>query len=219
MRREIPHTPCGAKTRTGGECNGSAMSNGKCRMHGGATPTGAAAGSFKHGRNSKYITAIPGRIKNDFIALRKRDDQLRLNDDIALIDARLNDVLLRVDSGEAGALWIDLKKAHQAFKAARASGDVPKMTERLFEMEAAIEKGVTDWQAWGEVKSLIEQRRRLVESERKREIEQQELLTGKEAASLFNALLSIVNENVTDASTKQRIQAAVFDLTSRQRIA
>src|SRR5215472_14391926 len=29
--------PCGARTRSGGDCRAPAMSNGRCRMHGGAS--------------------------------------------------------------------------------------------------------------------------------------------------------------------------------------
>jgi hypothetical protein len=188
------------------------MANSRCRMHGGATPVGIAAGNFKTGKHSKYFTAIPGRIASDFAALRERDDLLRLNDEIALIDSRLLDVLRRVDTGEAGALWAEVLKAHAAFKVARAAGNVADMSKRLAELESAIDKGITDWQAWNEVKALIDQRRRLVESERKREVEQQQVLTAKEAAMLLNALLSIVNEHVTDRDTKQRIQNSVAGL-------
>lgn len=193
----------------------------KCRSHGGASPRGEASPSFKHGLRSKYITAIPQRIKSDLENLRKRDDLLRLNDEIALIDSRLLDILKRVDTGEAGQVWAELRKAHKAFVEAKALGaaGIVEMTAALYQMEALIERGASDYFAWGEACKLIEQRRRLVESERKRELEQQEILTGKEAAMLFNALLSIVNEHVTDRDTKQRIQAAVYDLTSRKRIA
>lgn len=43
---------CGAKTRTGGTCQHPALPNGKCRIHGGASPgapRGAANGRFKDG--------------------------------------------------------------------------------------------------------------------------------------------------------------------------
>ena len=33
---------CGAKTRSGCPCKGPAMKNGRCRMHGGATPSNTA---------------------------------------------------------------------------------------------------------------------------------------------------------------------------------
>jgi len=190
------------------------MPNGRCRMHRGKASAGIANGNYKHGRNSKYLTAIPQRIQADFEALRDRDDLLRLSDDIALIDSRILDVLRRTDSGEAGHLWLALQKAYKGFTAAKSAGDVKKMGEALVALDDAIKLGVSDYQAWAEVKHLIEQRRRLVESERKREVEQMEILTGREAAALFNALLSIVNEHVTDRGTKQRIQTAVTGLLS-----
>jgi hypothetical protein len=210
---------CNAKSDT---CGGLAMRGiSKCRSHGGASLKGEASGTFKNGLRSKYITAIPQRIKSDLENLRKRDDLLRLNDEIALIDSRLLDILKRVDTGEAGQVWAELRKAHRAFVEAKMMGEAGKgeMLAAMRQMEALIERGASDYFAWGEACKLIEQRRRLVESERKRELEQQEILTGKEAAMLFNALLSIVNEHVTDRDTKQRIQAAVYDLTSRKRIA
>jgi hypothetical protein len=44
---------CGAKTRSGEPCRSPAMPNGRCRMHGGASPgapTGERNGNYKHGR-------------------------------------------------------------------------------------------------------------------------------------------------------------------------
>jgi hypothetical protein len=44
---------CRAKTRKGGACCAPAMLNGRCRMHGGASPgapKGQANGMYRHGR-------------------------------------------------------------------------------------------------------------------------------------------------------------------------
>jgi len=44
---------CGAKTRSRSPCRAPAMPNGRCRMHGGASPgapRGKANGNYKHGR-------------------------------------------------------------------------------------------------------------------------------------------------------------------------
>jgi len=43
---------CGAQTRSQSPCRAPAMPNGRCRMHGGASPgapKGKANGSYKHG--------------------------------------------------------------------------------------------------------------------------------------------------------------------------
>ena len=44
---------CGAKTRSGNPCRAPAMPNGRCRMHGGASPgapRGERNGNYRHGR-------------------------------------------------------------------------------------------------------------------------------------------------------------------------
>jgi hypothetical protein len=56
---------CGARTRRGGSCEGPAMHNGRCRMHGGMstgprTPEGLARSrkaNWKHGRYSAEAIA------------------------------------------------------------------------------------------------------------------------------------------------------------------
>src|SRR5262252_9440270 len=61
--------PCGARTRSGGECRSPAMANGRCRMHGGAstgprTPAGLARSrraNWKHGRYSAEARALRKR--------------------------------------------------------------------------------------------------------------------------------------------------------------
>jgi hypothetical protein len=51
------YTPCGARCkRTGQACQNPAMTNGRCRLHGGKTPKGAAASQFSHGYYSKDPT-------------------------------------------------------------------------------------------------------------------------------------------------------------------
>ena len=46
---------CGSRTRSGSSCCGPAMPNGRCRMHGGASPgapKGKANGNYRHGRHT-----------------------------------------------------------------------------------------------------------------------------------------------------------------------
>ena len=53
---------CGARTRRGKSCRSPAMANGRCRLHGGASPgapRGEGNGMFRHGLRS--IEAIERR--------------------------------------------------------------------------------------------------------------------------------------------------------------
>lgn len=64
----MPRSFCGARTRTGGTCRQPAMKNGRCRMHGGKSLSGAAHGMYKHGR---YAKGFVDRIKELKALLRK----------------------------------------------------------------------------------------------------------------------------------------------------
>lgn len=51
---------CGAKTRHGNQCQAGAMPNGRCRMHGGASPGPPIGNSnaLKHGRYTAEAQAL-----------------------------------------------------------------------------------------------------------------------------------------------------------------
>ncbi|WP_081612767.1 HGGxSTG domain-containing protein [Methylobacterium sp. 88A] len=55
------HSPrCGARTRSGISCCSPAMPNGRCRMHGGASPgapKGPRNGMYRHGRYTAEAVA------------------------------------------------------------------------------------------------------------------------------------------------------------------
>jgi len=51
---------CGAKTRQKTPCQSPAMTNGRCRMHGGKSsgaPKGKSNGNYKHGQQTKKAIA------------------------------------------------------------------------------------------------------------------------------------------------------------------
>ena len=55
MQLPIHQAPrCAAKTRSAKPCQSPAMANGRCRMHGGTSPSAPTGNqnAFKHGRNS-----------------------------------------------------------------------------------------------------------------------------------------------------------------------
>jgi hypothetical protein len=69
-------------------------------------------------------------------------------DEIALTDSRLQDLLGRVDSGESGRVWRELKAAWTLFKQAREAGDPEGMRLHLVTLESLLNRGVADYAAW-----------------------------------------------------------------------
>ena len=81
---------CGAKTRSGSACQNRPMPNGRCRMHGGKSLGGIASPNFKHGGYSKFL---PVRLGDNYQEAMADPELLALRDDIALLDARVHDLM------------------------------------------------------------------------------------------------------------------------------
>lgn len=200
---------CGAKTRSGTPCQRPPLKGRtRCKLHGGASPVGIASPQFKDGTRSKYM---PARLLETYRQSLEDPELLELRSDIALTDARLVDLLKRADTGEAGAVWRKARVTLNQFKTARAKGDVEGMTQHLYTLEQVIEQGATDSATWYEIFGVLEQRRKLVESERRRLVDMQQMITAENAMTLVASLAAIVRRHVTD----QRILAAISnDLVS-----
>lgn len=205
---------CKAKNRNGDRCGRQAtLGMQVCSKHGGKTPKGVASPHLKHGRYSKYI---PGRLMERYNEAVSDTELLALREDIGLLDARLSDVLQRVDTGESGAIWKELNEWSDELAIARKTKDQVAMAEALNGMLDCVKRGKSDYQAWNEVKSLLDQRRKLVESERKRLIEMQQFVSSEQAMILVTALIDSVRRNVTDKQALSAISAEFARLTQRE---
>lgn len=188
------------------------MPNGRCRMHGGKTPQGFALPQTTTGRYSKHL---PTRMLATFDEARNDPDLLALHADIALIDARLSDVLARVDSGESGHIWQELKATYKALQDANRSRDTQAAGQALNEIGSLITRGHLDYAAWADVRTLVEQRRKLVESERKRLVDMQQVITSEQAMLLIARLYDSVTQHVSDRTALAAIAADLGGLTAQ----
>jgi len=197
-------------TRTGEQCKKHA-SKGRtvCFKHGGKTPRGLASPHTRHGRHSKDL---PTRLAARYQEARSDAALLELRDEVSLIDARLSDVLGRVDTGESGRLWRQLRAAWAQLQECR--NDPAAFAGALNTVGALITTGEADWAAWADVRTLIQERRALVESERKRLVEMQHVLTAEQATLLMAALTAAIGKHITDHATLTAITAEFERLTA-----
>lgn len=216
MRYERPQASaiCGAKTRSGAPCKSKPMTNGRCRMHGGGAAGGilAPGGLPAGGRYSKYI---PQRLLARYTEAAQDSELLALRDDIALIDSRLADLLNRVDSGESGRLWNDLGVAWDDVQDARAQGRTADLPAALNSLGHLIDRGQSDYGAWHEIHAVIEQRRKLVEGERKRLIDMQAMFTAEQGMTLIAIVSDSIRRNVVDNKVRAAINADIMRATGR----
>lgn len=202
---------CGAKTRSGGRCKRApAPGYNRCNLHGGKTPRGHALPHTKTGRYSKHL---PTRMAARYLEAETDGELISLRSDVALLDARIADLLARVDSGESGRIWSDTKAAFEALRKANREHDTAKATEALFELDRLITRGQTDYATWAEVVNLVEQRRRTVDSERKHLQQMGQLVAVEQMMVLAGALLASVKQHVSDRDTLQLITTDFTRLT------
>lgn len=181
MQQDNPHARriCGAKTRAGHPCKGQPMANGRCRMHGGSTPTGLALPQTKTGRYSKHL---PTRLGERYEAALKDPDLLALRDEIALTDADIGRLLAQVEEEPP---------------------DDPEQFNKWQTNQASIRRSIHE---------LIENRRRLVETERKRLVDMQQMMTAEQAMMLLAAVEAVIRKHVDDRNTLASIGADIARL-------
>lgn len=192
---------CGAQKRgKPGTCKKPAMPNGRCRLHGGLSLAGPASPRTSHGRYSRYL---PNRLVSRYTEAQSDAELVALREEIALTDARLSDLLVRVNTGEAGLTWAALGAAIRAYRVAEAKGAKGYFEQlRAFDLiEQLAAEGRDDYAAWDEVHKLIEQRRRLAETEFKRLKEMQQMITAERAMILLGAVVAVIRTHVTDRDT------------------
>jgi hypothetical protein len=204
---------CGAKNRNGAACHNWALPSGRCRMHGGKSLSGIASPRLSSG---KYSTALPVRLAAKYEEARTDPDLLALREEVGLLDTRLLDLISRVDTGESGAIWEALQDAYADLQAAQRIKDATirgvKLSEALGVIGELIMRGHTDYAAWNEIGQMLEARRKLVESERRRLVEMQQMVTTERAMVLLAAVVGIIKEHITDRAQLSAISNGITNL-------
>ena len=183
-----------------------------CYHHGGKTPRGFALPQTKTGRYSKHL---PTRLAAEYERARSDAQLLELRDEIALLSARLADVLARVDTGESAGIWRALQSTWTDLEAARAAGDAAALAGHMRSLRELITAGHTDAASWKEVRELLQELKQLVDSERKRELVAQEVITSEKAALLLGAVLGAIRRHVTDRTILSAIGEELGALLAR----
>jgi hypothetical protein len=156
---------------------------------------------------------MPQGLGRRFSAAMSDPELLRLEKDVGLIEARLLELIERVDKSGAGQLWANVQKAFAEFQEALRGGDKVAVSVTLNELGDRIKRGAADWQTWGEIMQVIEQRRRLIDSIRKHEVQSAEIVTLTEAQVLFSGMAHLVREHVKDKQALRAIAEGFAKLT------
>jgi len=200
-------------SRQGRQCEHAAMKGRHvCRSHGGLSRRGILAPNFKTGRYSKDL---PTRLIANYEASLSDSELLSIRESIALLDVRLLDLLSRVDTGESGKLWSDTAAAWKMLKKAMKNQDAMQTASAIDELNEKITNGHLDYMAWREIYAVLNDRRKAAESEQKRLIAMNQMISSEDAMVLVSAIIDVVRRNIPDRETLARISTEIAVLMER----
>ena len=203
---------CTAHKTDGTPCTRLAMKgNTVCYTHGGASLKGIASPRFKNGGRSKYI---PARLMERYNEAISDPELRRIDTDLALVESRLADLLLRVDTGDAGENWKQARKANDDIRKALNSENYAAVVQSSLELDRLLGEGIGDYAAWEQIQDLIEQRRKLLDSEAKQLTAMGQTINAMQAMTLVAALLGSIKAHVTDRHILSAIQNDFIRITN-----
>jgi hypothetical protein len=185
---------CGATAKsTGLPCRQPAMPNGRCRLHGGLTPVGIASPNFKHGRYSDFA---PEKLLQGYARQVRDPELLQQRDEIALLDSMIFEALKRMSDADSPAAWLQLRRLWRSMQHANDAGDMSSAAAKMETIGELIRRGASDFDQREDVLYLIERKRRVIESQSKREVQERLTITYEEAALVFEQLAQVVRDAV-----------------------
>lgn len=197
----MPKKECGAKTRAGGKCKQPAMANGRCRLHGGKSLKGIAHPNYEGKGYSKYM---PVGLLDTYQEFVSDNDNLALNNQIALIDTYVAQLIEELGDYSSAELWEQLQGHVRDYHKASTDTEEKNLLRFIFDI---IEAGASYVSKWDTLHKAMEQRRKLVADERKRRIENEHMIPVDRALLAASALMESVKQNVHDRDTLTAIQA------------
>jgi hypothetical protein len=174
-------------------------------MHGGKSLRGVDSPRFKTGRYSKYL---PDRLAEKYQEALSDPDLISLSNELALVDSQLTTQLEQWhETGMNRDGWAMAQKLcnelHQhtiTGEQAKARGTMDRLRKLLDE-----ENENNTAAAWEFVGELIESRRRLVETERRRLNDEDHAVPIEKLMLFMAALLDIIRRRVGDEKIQREI--------------
>jgi hypothetical protein len=202
---DVPLCSARCRTRGGEPCRNAAMPSGRCRMHGGKSPAGIASPAWRSGRFSRYM---PKRLLARYEEYLGDDNLIEMRDHLALLDARNAELLQTIERGGSADYdtWVAVKRLAARLSAALASGDTADAASLAQQLSDHADDGAAVASAWAELRQNVRVGRQVRETELKRLVNSQQMISAKDFMLLVAALGASVHAHVKEPNTLRAIQ-------------
>lgn len=209
----------------GRQCLGLAMGGGdKCRVHGGAASQknrGISNPNFKHGKYSKHL---PKRLIPLYDEMAFQTNYLSMQEEISTLDALIAETLSQMDEEAGAGIFKQLKTEMKGFDDANAMANrmaddetgrrryLAMAANHLQNIRQLITAGNHAWSMKHEFMGMVDQRKRLVDTDRKTLMDAKLLLSVEFVIARFDALMTAVEANIRDKGVIDAIQTTYNDI-------
>jgi len=159
----------------------------------------------------RYKSGLPARMMDSYLRSLSDEDVLSNLDSLALVDARVDELLSKVEKHNTSALWTELNKLYNDLKRAQMMNDAQSAAYLFGQIESVIKRGAEEAASWGEIFGLLDLRRKLTESEQRRLINLKEVFTADQGVAIIRLIVQIVKKHVQDQETLQKIADDIND--------
>jgi hypothetical protein len=199
----LPRPVCGAKTREGPPCQKSPLAGrNRCKYHGGASLRGAESPKFRHGRYSKIL---PRNLSREYLRLMADPDLLSAKEEVALLNARLQQLVARLGTGESTGRWDSLKREWAEFKRAQGAGDREALTAVLPRLDSLVTAGGDEGGQWEEITAYVERVSVVAARESKRQAAEGSVISLEQMVLVIRTIADAVITNVRDEAARLAI--------------
>jgi hypothetical protein len=173
-------------------------------MHGGRSRAGIAHPRLTRG--GRYSKHLPQGLLAAYERARVDPELLKLHDEIALTQARIQELLGSLHRDDSPGAWGRARAALRALKVARSDRGRLAAIEQL---EEALDAAAAERKTWKAIQAAIDQVRRLTVAEHRRMVEMGDLIPTEDALLFVQTVLITVRDNIDDPEALRRIQESV----------
>jgi hypothetical protein len=171
-------------------------------MHRGGAVRGVAHPNF---RGKGYAKDLPHNLVNSFTKALADPDLLSMRKEVALLQVRIQELVGRLHTGEAGSLWSELQQAYRDYRKALNDHDDAAAGRALESLGNRFAQGADHEAAWNEIQKAIDDKARVASREWKRLVDLQQVITAEQAMALIGAIMTSVKDNVHDVGAQRAI--------------
>jgi hypothetical protein len=185
------------------------MANGRCRIHGGATPAGVASPHFRTGRHSRYLKDLPRDLRAGYKASLNDPERTCLADELALLESRIGQLLRRL-SGAAAPPWAEVLRTLDDLTAATTGGNAGAFRLAFDQHSRVVRAGAeaagAQADVWQELMDAIALKTKTASAEARRLHELRAFVPVEFALTLVAAVTAAAKDAVRDADDLRRLQ-------------